>query len=244
MIKEKGLSLIEVMLNLFLGILLITALINHYLTAKSQYEHVNTLRVQAMELNTVENLLRESIRSAGFSPCLGFNRLNSMENLSKKLTGVEVNLGKHQALRVSRMSEIYEVVAEIAREEVLINGSRDYKKGDFIVIADCYHAEIRQIAFVSHRHARALIGLKKPLEFDYIAPVYLGEWVREEFYVKKNTDGENALFYDRGHPEELTHAVRKFSAQILINQEQSLVQVQLGLLHNQYMTLETKVRSA
>ncbi|KTD25785.1 Tfp pilus assembly protein PilW [Legionella lansingensis] len=243
MCKQNGLSLVEIMLSLFLGILLLTALAEHYLTAKSRYRHAYLLFEQGLELELVEDLIRNSARRAGFTPCLNLNLLNSCDYRRKKpLRAIEIGV-RPDALSIQRMSEYFSLISEVTPEMLIVPSGVHFTTGEWIVIADCYHAEVQQVSYVRRNAGKTVLGLSKSLGFEYTAPVYLGEWIKENFFIQKNHLGEKALYYQRDHAEELTPAVNKLSAQLQYNHGLSLLRVELGLKNKDNLIIETKIRS-
>ncbi|CEK10079.1 PilW family protein [Legionella hackeliae] len=240
--KHHGLSLIEIMLTLFLSSLILAALTGHYLTVKQQYNRMNALLDYALELDWVEDLLRDSIRRAGFTPCVGLNWLESIDARTKKRL-LPVTISKNQELSVNRMSEHFNSVFTLTSNVLTIGKSNAYTAGENILIADCYHAEVKEIATIQRTNGNQTITLKTPLNFDYIKPVYLGEWIGERFFIQNNRLGKKAMYYQRDHAEELTSAVNHLSSTLTLNHGTALLQMSLTLSNGETVDVETNVRA-
>ncbi|KTC81543.1 PilW family protein [Legionella brunensis] len=243
--KNNGLSLVEMMVTLFLGTLLLTALIEHYLSAKRQYDNTHALLEKTFELEWALDLIRNSVRSAGFTPCINLNRLESIDGHHKRrLWAIEINAGKPQALRINRMNEYFNSIIKFTADEFIISKENSYQANEAILIADCYHAEVQEISSARQSGNSIIIKLKKPLFFDYLKPAYVGKWTQEEFFIKENKRGERALYYRRNHAEELTSTVNGFSVQEQSSQGLTVLQILLQLTDHETARIETMVRAS
>jgi hypothetical protein len=245
MFRQRGISLVELMISLFLSSLLMSALMQHYLCIKEQYNHTQQVLEQRLELQIISELIRDSTRAAGFAPCLGVNRLKTKDRRDDSSSLAAITLDeKSQALKLARMSENFVVLLkELSATRLLLDGKHVFDARYPILIADCFHAEVHNIAHSEKTRQGVLITLKKPLSFQYSAPVYLGEWIEERFLIEKNKQGKSALFYHTSQREELTAHVNYFSARLIPHQSSSLLQVTLGVANDEPILLETKVRA-
>jgi type II secretory pathway pseudopilin PulG len=246
MTRQQGISLLELLISSFLASLLLAVVMQHYLASKRQSMHVQALLEQAFELQLLNDLIRDSLRRGGFTPCIGINFLQSIDRRSGKanLRAIETKAGKHQALRINRMSEHFtRITAQLGPSQILVTAINPYKAKQTILIADCYHAEVQQILRAQKTNAGIILTLEQPLAFNYIAPVYLGEWIEEEFFVQKDSQGHFALFYQLDHAEELSALVNKMIVNLTSSQGKTLVQIIWGLEKSQSMLIETEVRA-
>ncbi|KTD18468.1 hypothetical protein [Legionella jordanis] len=245
MIHQRGIGLVELLLSLFLASVLICLLIEHYINAKKHYEQGNKRLEQAYELSMLEELFRKSIQQAGFSPCLSMPYLNANSgDPGEKIKSIEITGGQNTNLRINRMSEHFSRVFQMASDELWIIPGEDYEKDEWIIIADCSHMEVKQIASIAASNNKKLIRLKKPLQFSYTMPVYLGQWISEQYFIKNNTSGENTLYYQNGsHSEELSSIVQSLSVVPIDRSNANLIQVSLGL-KQEHVLLEIKIRAS
>lgn len=245
---QQGISLTEIMVSLFLTSLFITASMQHYLNSKQYYMQTQILLEHALELQLVDDLIRDSVRRAGFTPCIGINSLKTLDRRyvdKTPLTAITVNAGKRHALHINRMSEYFNTVLKIiSPNKILVTADKHNLREQTILIADCYHAEVQKILSTQQANGQMIVNLASPLVFNYVAPIYWGEWVEEAFFIQANTQGNLALFYRRNHAEELTPIVNSMSANLKSNQEKWLLQLTLGLDNAQSIVIETRVRAA
>ena len=232
--NQQGAGLAEIMISLLLASLLMTALMNHYISMKRQYNHLQTALDEAMELQLASDFMRDSIRQAGFTPCLNLDRLNIVDHREGGEPVMAINVS-HKDLRINRMSPYFDVVTDISSPtHLLITHKKTLHVSHPILIADCYHAEIHRLREVNGQQ----ITLEKPLAFTYQPPIYIGEWVQERFFVRP----QGGLFYQREHTDELTSLVKTMSAGVR-ESKNTLVQNRLGLNGGRTLELVTRVRS-
>ncbi|ASQ46562.1 PilW family protein [Legionella clemsonensis] len=241
MSKYSGLSLIEMMLSLFLATVLIALLTGQYLIVKQHYYRLQDLLDYALELDWIEDLIRNSVHGAGFTPCVGLNWLKTLDGRTgKKLAVIEVK--QSGSLATYRMSEQFDSVLRYDTNSVVITGNHLYKKNQTVLIADCFHAEVRTIATIQRRKSEKIITLKTPIIFDYVEPIYLGEWIEEHFFIQKNSAGKEALYYQRGRAEELTPIVKNLSATLHSGQK-LIMQLLLTLTNGETVKIEAATRT-
>ncbi|WED42043.1 prepilin cleavage protein [Legionella cardiaca] len=237
MSKQGGLSLVEIMLSLFLSTLLLTVLIEYYLSAKKQYHETQKLLEDAFELEWVQDLIRDSVRRAGFTPCMNLHWLTT-----EKLQAIQLNVDKAQSLRINHMSEHYSSVLTFNVDELtLAEGS--FKTGDIVLIADCYHAEVAEVLSSRRINDHPVVRLKNSLIYDYVRPIYLGKWLQEVFFIKNNQQAKKALYYQQNHAEELTPLVNSLITHLQSSDGLTMLQVSLGLANQETIMIETTVRA-
>lgn len=243
MFSQRGISLPELLVALLLSSFLTLLLVQHYLNIKKQYRHIQTALDKNLELQLVTDLLRNSMREAGFTPCSNINHLITVEPIQglKALAAIKL---EESSLQISRMSERFDNVLQvITPSSLLITSQYMLQAKQEILIADCYHAEVQTISEVIKQPSGQLIMLTRPLAFTYHLPIYAGEWLEEFFFIRTNSHHKNTLFYKRSHAEELTTFVQSLSVQTENNKGKTLVKVTLGLDKPQSLELETMVRA-
>lgn len=240
-----GTSFIEILVSLFLSTFLITALIEHYLITKKQYLQVQNTLENELEIQLVQNLFRDSIRLAGFTPCLSIDRLVTINHqTNNRLHSIQIDSLPAKSLRLFRMKEYFNSVFNFpASNQLLINKHHYYKKDQWVLIADCYHAEVQQIASIQAIGTKNLIYLKQPLYFKYEMPAYIGEWIEETFYIKKNQLGLTFLYYKKDQAEQLAPGILDLSAKLIKRQGKKLVLVTLKNQEGQPIELKTTIRA-
>lgn len=229
--KQQGAGLSEILISLFLASLIMTALMNHYISIKRHYSHLQTALDEAMELQLVSDFMRDSIRQAGFTPCLNINHLEIVDHRYgyDQIRAVDIS---HQDLQINRMSPDFDLVKEISSStQLLTTRKKIFQVSDSILIADCYHAEVHRVGDVLGQQ----ITLDQPLTYTYQSPIYIAEWLHERYFV----GAQGGLFYQREHTDELTPLVKTMSVKFY----RSLSRINLGLDGNRTLELVTRVRA-
>jgi hypothetical protein len=243
--KQGGISLLELVISLFAASLLLTLIMQQYLQSKRQYLRMQVLLEQTLDLQLVTDLIRDSIRRGGFTPCRGISSLQSIDRRNgTELVAVESRSGQEKALQVNRMNEQFAtVIRQLSPNQLLVKADIHYEKQQPILIADCYHAEVQEILQARKTIAGTILTFKKALRFSYIAPVYLGEWLEELFFMQKNKQGKASLFYKQNHVDELSSFINSLSVSLSSSQGKTLVEVGLGTEQLQKLIVVTEVRA-
>ncbi|CDZ77102.1 Tfp pilus assembly protein PilW [Legionella massiliensis] len=244
--KQEGISLLELLISLFVASLLMTLMLQQYLITKRQYREIHRLLERSIELQMVTDLIRASVRMAGFTPCGGINSLNSIDrrNARTGLNAILINGEKSNSLQINKMGDRFAtVMQQLGPTQLLLQTDIDYEEQEAVLIADCFHAEVQQIAATSKTKAGTVLTFTKPLAFDYLAPIYLGEWVEERFFIQKNKIGDPALFYKQKHAEELTNVIQSLAVKLSFIRGKIMVEVNLGLQKNSNWLVRTVVRA-
>jgi len=240
---QKGLGLPELLIALLLSSFIMTGLMHHYLSTKKQYSVIQKKLERNIDLQLVTDLIRNSVRKAGFTPCLGINHLVTQDQRSEPKRLVAVEIGS-EWLRINRMSEDFSTVIQVASPMQLFAQAHSLHPDQFVLIADCYHAEVQKISQVTHVDAGQKITLNKPLAFTYHEPIYIGEWLEEIYSIGLGQNGKRGLFYQcYKHAEELTTAVHNLSAYLTDYQGCSLLKIILGVNKADSLKLETMIRA-
>ncbi len=239
--KERGMGLLELLFSLFLSSLILLSLTQHYLKTKQQFFYFNTMVDKALELELVEDLLRTSIWQAGFTPCLNLNSLTSLDSRNGlALQAIEI---KANSLAINRMGDSVSRVIVLSPKQLEIENSKIYEVGETILIADCYHAELQQIQALIKKPNEMLITLSQALTFNYQNPIYLGNWLEEKFFIKTNSQGKEALFYQQKRTEELSSVIQSLSTHLLKQKKNTFLQVFLNTDAGHQVLIETALRS-
>ena len=239
----KGLSLTELLIALLLSSMITILLMRHYLNAK---EHGHSLQMaveQSYELQLVADLMRQSVKRAGFSPCANIERLMTSDarESGKILAAFSIADSK---LQINRMSERFDTVLQIAnKNQILASHYYSFQPNQFVIIADCYHAEVQQVAQITLGKNRQWLRLAQTLAYNYHDPIYIGPWIEEIYFIRRGRNAKTSLFYQLNHAEELTTVVHSLYAYIEKNQDQTLLKLKLGLEHQQELKLDTVLRS-
>lgn len=231
--KTKGFTSTELLVSLFIMSVISTMLISLYLMHHRLYWHVQKKVEEYLEIQWVEELLTQSIRRAGFTPCLAIDQLKVVDTRSLAKNNIQ-GLSVKQGIQVYRMGESVGEVFQVVNTQQIKTSKFGFIPKKPILIADCYHAEIHEVV-----RARAIpkgweLTLKKPLVFKYTKEVYIGEWIEEQWYSKKNTTGHWALYYKKEHSEELSPLIHAIIGHIDWSMGKKKVSIQLALSEQEH----------
>lgn len=245
LVKQQGFSLSETVISLFLATIIMTTLMQLYVLCKRQYTETQALLSEKLDIQWVGALLTDSIRRAGFTPCLGIDQLIVEDRRANKrvIAGFYSQNQPQPLIKVQRMQEQFAILLRIQnRQQIVVQKGVDFNDKRPIVIADCMHAEIHSIERIDKQLDGVVITLKEPLVFDYVKSVAVGEWLEEVWFIKKKTTNNSALYYQLIQAEELTPLVRHFKVSEQRVQNQRLISIELNLDTDKTYSLDTVVR--
>lgn len=244
---QQGIGLPELIISLLLTSFIMVILMQHYLHVKHHYHRIKTSLEQTIDLLLVTDLMRNSIRRAGFTPCLGLEQLVTVDSrdVQRHLRAVEMGTKAQSWVRISRMSEYFDSVFEVVNATHLLTTSyQSIYPNQSVLIADCYHAEVQTVKQIRHGPNGRIVIIDNPLIFTYKKPIYLGEWLDETYAIRQGENNNNSLFYQRYHPEELSTVIHSLLAYSFEAPTRGLLKVTLGLGNLHQIVLETRVRAA
>jgi hypothetical protein len=239
--KQAGLSLSEVLISLFLTSVMITPLLQFYVSSKFRYLETEKILTIYFDLQWVSNLLSDSIRRAGFTPCLGLNHLQIIDHrhLQHKINALQIGNPKDQFLQINRMDEHFAKVINIRQgTQILMEHALVLHKKRPVIIADCEHAEIHELAHINQQTEKRYVSLSQPLFFSYDNATYIGEYLEEQWYIKKNAKQVNTLHYKLVQTEEISPVIHSLQIQY----DQQMLQLIMGLEEGKTQKLRVAVR--
>ncbi|KTC79962.1 PilW family protein [Legionella cherrii] len=245
--KQAGLSLTEVLISLFLTSVIITTLFQLYLGSKRQYVEIEKILTTRFDLQWVSDLLSDSIRRAGFTPCLGIDRLQVIDrrNHQNKIQALQIGNQPNQFIQVNRMNEHFTKIVKIqGATRILVQNPVSFHKKRPVLIADCEHAEVQELLEIEQQAENSLITLNKPLFFSYDGSVYIGEYLEEKWFIKKNAQGVDALHYQLVQSEEVTPLIHFLHTRNQRIKEKQFLEMIVGLDENKTLELRVAVRSS
>lgn len=222
----RGVSLVELMIALCIASFLSLGVWQIVMISQRAYQSVNQALSDAFELTLVGEFLADRIRHAGFMPCLAIDRLVTSDGGNGMLQPYAWE--PHQTrLVLNRMSMHYVSAHLIDTQHIQVDenlGAVDQTKS--YVIADCYHAEIVRVSRQAHVHAGDQLEFIQTLQFSYLSPLYIGEWLSEGFSVVPH----KGLMYQARRHDVLSQAVQRMSVQCVRSAEHMLFQICLETL--------------
>ncbi len=240
--KQCGLSLPEILVALVSSSLLITTLMSQYIGVKQHYKRSQAMLENSLDAQLVVDLMRDSIRQAGFTPCLGVEHLSTIDMRTEKrgLTAIDLHSGDSPGFRVNHMSKQYGLfIKQVSLTHLRVTKEAALSLQHPVIIADCYHAEVHSIEYLRSVSGSWEIGLKHPLLHSYQPPIYIGEWLEEGFFMHSGT-----LFYRLGHADALSSAVHDVSVSLKTSHAKRLVHVALAMEKGLPIEVDTMMRVA
>lgn len=231
-----GYSLVEFLIALSLSSLIIMVLMQQYAVVKRYYFSSNKEVQLYQELIWIRSLLQRSIHNAGFTPCANIDTLISMDHQQQKPLQSFI---AETDLSLSHMDESYLSATLLSNEYLQVKSTETFKEKDWLVFADCFHAERQQIRAISFDASGSILQLAHPLTFPYQKQLYVGKWIQERYFVRENKLGKRILYYHYNKNEALSENVRELQ----ISLQNDLVSVLLRLDNGEKLLLENKIRS-
>lgn len=245
--KQAGVSLSEVLISLFLASVIMTLLIQFYLGSKHQYIEIEKILEAEFDMQWVDDLLSDSIRRAGFTPCLGLDQLQVIDhrNYRNNIHALNIENQPYPFIQVNRMKENFAKLIKIeSPTTLLVEHLITPNEKRTLLIADCNHAEIHEFFSMNQHVNETRITLRKPLVYFYETSAYVGEFLEERWFIKKNAQGQNTLHYQCLQTEEVTPLVHSLSIEKQYIQDKPFLKVILGLEDDKAHQLMIAVRGS
>lgn len=240
--KQKGFNVTEVLISLLLVSVLMTLLLQFYVSSKRQFIEVEKILDNEFDVRFVMELLKDSIRRAGFTPCLALDQLETLDfkGHSEQLFGIEI---KEQSMQINRMYEYFSKLVTIQDPtHIIVEHAAMFHQHNSLIIADCHHAEIHELVAVEKQESSVRLTLKEPLAFTYPAQAYVGKLIQERFFIKKNGAGDEALYYHLNQTEELTKAIHSLQVYVREMHNKLVLEVLLGVNEAEVKRFKVAVR--
>jgi len=214
----------EVLICLLLASLILTGLIKQYAQVYRQDSILNSRLEQTSDLQLVGELLRNSLRGAGFTPC---GNLDDLQNeFNSELSAVKFI---PNSIEIARMNENYfEFSTKVDALQFL---NKKIKLQQFM-ITDCFHA----VVVTNDSSSLGWNAVLNFIESNFIQPIYIGEYVNERFWIK---DAKN-FYYKFKHSEKLSDYIKSMETSWL---ENNFVQVKFILMDKSVQKILVKVRN-
>lgn len=237
---QTGLSLPEISVALLSSSLLMSTLISQYISVKQHYKRSETMLENALDTQLIVDLIRNSIRQAGFAPCLGVEHLSTMDTrpYPSGLTAIKLYSTDFPGFQVNHMSHQYGLLtSQTSLTSFSVTKDAVLSSHHPVMIADCYHAEVHSIAHIRSVGESREVVLQRPLFYTYQPPIYIGEWLEEGFLIKNDM-----LYYRLNHMDALSSGVHGVSVSIQSRDDRRLVHVELAIEKNRKIEVDTLMR--
>lgn len=240
--KYSGMGFSEVLVSLFIASMIFITLTHLYVNAKRHYVRSQQLLENEFEIQWVSDLLRDSIWRAGFTPCLGVERLQTQDarHSGQKLLALS---DSDKVLQINRMNEFFtEKISILNSRELNIAANLEIHAHQSVIISDCHHAEVHRVSTVEALGNRQHLVLSEPLIYLYHKPFYLGSWLEERWMIKTNVQGHPSLHYQLNHTEELSSLIHSLAVNFQKIHNQQVIQIRWTTYDDQQQELVAAVR--
>ncbi|KTC64933.1 Tfp pilus assembly protein PilW (plasmid) [Legionella adelaidensis] len=235
--KNRGFSISEFLISTLLASLIIGALVNHFLSSKEHLEFLIKKTGKSLEQLNLQGLISDSIRNAGFTPCVGLDYLQTIDTRVFKPIPSVLSYEPNNFI-TRRMNYLFDEIIKFTLPNRVLLHAHVLNKEKPIVIADCFHAEIHQIERIEKIGENDMVILKEPFFFEYQAPAYIGNWIEEYFFIK------NASLYYQLQRNDLLSAVIKAVTISWQKSERKLLKVSLIDENDDSLEFYSRVRNS
>ncbi|HAT1877331.1 TPA: prepilin-type N-terminal cleavage/methylation domain-containing protein [Legionella pneumophila] len=229
--RQTGFSLSEMLISLFLASIITIPLTQFYIRSKPQYLKAQERLEINFDLLWIGDLLSDSIRKAGFTPCVSVEKLKTFDSrhAERKIINFQIENMPQVQLRINRMSDVYtEVTNFMSPTQIVIEESVISNIKHPLIISDCRQGEVHTVSKIDKLSNGYQITLKKPLRFRYNEIAYLGEWLEETWFTKQNEKGEKTLHYKLFQTEELSPFIHEFYVTRRLIKQRSVLDFAIG----------------
>lgn len=244
---QSGLTLTEVLVSLLIASILMSVLTQCYITNKRQYLEIEKRLEQNFDVQWASELLSDSIRRAGFTPCVSMDLLTSIDRRKEErgIKSIRIDNQLGQSIQINRMNDAFFELQEIQNpSQIFVPNTTSFHNNRPVLIADCEHAEVHDVLNIEKLAKGQLILLNKPLLYSYTTPIYIGEWLEEKWFVKNNKQGQPALFYKLMQTEELAPQIQALHISQKQRQHKQLIQIVMELDKGKTQQLMIAVRGS
>ncbi|HAT8180763.1 TPA: hypothetical protein JA361_15235 [Legionella pneumophila] len=245
--RQTGFGLSEMLISLFLASIITITLTQFYIRSKSQYLKGQELLEINFDLLWISDLLSDSIRKAGFTPCLSVERLKTYDSrhAGKKIINFQIENIPQVQLHINRMSDVYtEVVNIMSPTEIVIQEPVISNIKHPLMISNCRYAEVHTVSKIEKLINGYQVTLNKPLNFRYDEIAYLGEWLEETWFTKQNEKGEKTLYYKLFQTEELSPLIHEFYIARRIVKQRSVLDFTIASDEEKFRKFSVSVRNS
>jgi type II secretory pathway pseudopilin PulG len=240
-LKQRGISLIEILVALASSSLLISLLMNQYIGIKRHYKQSALTIENTLDVQLVLDLIRDSVRQAGFTPCMSIDRLitTDMRDTNHPVSAIELDPNGAAGFQTNYMHPQFGIFMQpISPTTMWVTPDAKLSSHLPVLIADCYHAEVHTLHHLRHTEGHWEVELEHALTYTYQPPVYIAQWVESQFFMRSGV-----LYYEVGHAEALSSAIHSLSARLKNKNKQSLLRVAIGIREKKAIHVDTTIRS-
>lgn len=183
--KYQGNILIGLMLSLSLGLMLIMAFLKIYLEQQLLIKKSVDLIANQTEASWILELLAQEIKQTGFTNCRRIENdftVNSRSGL--QLTAKNTLTIKNNELILQYMGFPTAVLYNHPTH-IITTLKPSYKIAEWLIIADCEHAEIFQIAHIAYHKQQQMIYPTLALQYAYATYAEIAPLKTHKFFIQE-----------------------------------------------------------
>lgn len=193
---EAGLTLLEVMLSLVLGLLIISFLLEIYVASMRSQQLQNALMELVEKNRLIEKNIGHAIHSSGYVGCMQLSHANALTSTKINLTPESSITGDDHSFTVQyAQNDVIQIDAIKYPDVIMLSDEKIIEPGQELLIADCFHSELIVVDHVSHTKNQQNIYLSSPLQFIYTPQVEIASIQKNHYFVK-----QTGLLYEDGTP--------------------------------------------
>ncbi|RDI48811.1 PilW family protein [Aquicella lusitana] len=232
--NHAGVTLVELLVVMTLGMLLISFLLSIYLASQRSY-HIQTALGQIQDnAKTAVAILQTDIRKAGYIGCARLSKDFNAIYSSYSITPQTRLTGHTAEITVRYMGTPIVTVKKSKDSSTLVaSNESNFSSGDVLMISDCNHVEMFRVKAVSRSNASQTIMTAQPLQNHYDGNAEIGRVEINRYFIartnRKNPDGSfiYALFLTdvKQHKIELVENIRDMRVLYSILQGNKITEV-------------------
>lgn len=207
--KINGITLVELMISLVIGLILISLLFKIYITAHRSYQLQTDLNYIRHGADRTIAVLSSELKQAGYIGCLKLN--NDFPDIDYSSYHLNANnkIEIHDHMLVVQHASYQHAMLLSMQSVNILLANRDvlFSTGDYVIISDCNHAELMQIKSIKQNAQYQFIESVKPLQHSYNQTAELSLFIVNRFYIadthRRYTNGQPiyALFIKDIHQQ-------------------------------------------
>lgn len=243
--KWRGATLIELMITFTLSLMVISLATGLYLAMEMQNERLNSWAVEEEKANFILQRLEGELHLAGFIGCPRLtedfplaNETPYALNAHNKLE-IQLDSNGSSVLIIRSRSSIATHLQEAMHQSstLVLPSSFEVKPGTLLLISDCRHADLFQVAEVEREGSLQQVRTTRPLVYHYGVETEIGLLNIRKYFVKKTgrRDRSGREIYslylqDReDYQLELVEGVQKLQARLTAENRAVVIELQLAL---------------
>lgn len=240
----KGLTLIELLLSITLGLVIMSFLFEIMLAGKQSDRLQTALQQIQVNANKAHYLLRRDIQAAGYIGCHRLSRdfhVLSYPPLSLTVDN-QLNSQNENEITIRHASLQSVILKKMTADGMTLYTGAEIKFTDneTVVISDCEKAEIVQIAKINHYKNEQKIITSKPLRQIFLPNAEISKLEINKYFITKTTrkyaDGSAiyALFVERypSYKTELVEGIQEMHINYSILNETELIDLPASDIHD------------